>query len=293
MVRSKLIFSLLVITAFCAVAVPSFAKPAPNQIRGAYGFGGMGVEGWIGTDAAAPAFTGVLFVSGGWGGTGFGELICNDGDGDETISDVLATYFINPINHQGNFWFISGGDAFCDDDWFLTLDAQVTKGGSLIKFNFAGDANIGDDVVGAGNMERLAMVTPSGIYGLLLRGQDDNDHGIAGTGYLTLQTDVNGNVMIQNGEIDCNHDGSSYVSSGFHCSDCVTLNLDGTGMMFLTSSGGDDICGSGDKGLVLDFVIVNKGARLLANANAMWFLPNTNRENAGSDRPLYFELDLQ
>lgn len=295
MVRSKLIFSLLVITAFCAVSVSGFAKSLPPQVRGTYGLHGWLAEGTE-ADTTASVFTGTMSVTGGWAGNAFGDINCNDGDGDQGLTDYLATYFISPGTHQGNIWLVgTGADPFCDDDYFLTLDVQVTNGGGLIKFNFAGNdtAQTGYDQQGVGKMQRIFVGTPSGAYGLRLYGiESDNDTGVVGTGWLTLATDSSGNVMLQNGEIDCNNDGTETASQMFHCSDCVTLNGDGTGMMFLTTSGGDDICNF-SKSLVLDFVMVTKGTQILFSTNAMFFVPSTTRTNSGNDMNVTGEMDLQ
>lgn len=295
MVRSKLIFSVLVITAFCAVAVPGFAKPA-KQLRNGYGLGGTTAEGWIANTDDSATFTGALYVTGSnfpGGGNAFGNIECNDGGGDETNSDVLATYFFDGF-HQGNFGLIStNGDAICDDLFYLNLDAQVTTGGALIKFNFQGGGDqVGSDIVGYGVMNRLAPVTPSGTYGFQFWGTDDDDEGVAATGYVRLATDTNGNVMIQSGEIDCNYDGSDYTSNLLLCVNCVTLNGDGTGTMFFTTTGGDDICDF-SKSLVVDFVLVNGGARFMFNSNAMYEVPSTNRTNSGEEMNVFGIADVQ
>ncbi len=293
MVRIKLIFSLLVITAFCAVAVPSFAKAAPAQVRGTYGFSAWTPEGYE-TDEYTQNMTGTMTVTGGWAGSAFGTISCNDGDFGEELTDYVATYFINPGNHQGAI-FMAGltfADEFCGEDYYLDLDAQVTQGGALIKFNFMADGYTGEYVNATGEMKKIFVGTPSGAYGLRLWGQNGDDESVVGTGWITLATDSSGNVELLNGEVQCNVDGDEYTSNLLLCTSCVTLNGDGTGVLFTTSVGGDDICGF-SKSLGIDFVMLTKGSEIDFNADAIYFIPDTTRTNSGTDMLVTGDLNLQ
>ena len=288
MTRSRLIVSLFVVAAFCAMAGTSFAKPkAKCNFSGNYAFffwePGENISGvgYVSVSCAGAVLPG-------------GIINCYSGGGLESESFIESGGVFLESDGEGTMLIETEGSeppGICGTDTnAIELDISVVNGGKTVLFNSDGETYADSGLVPqagyfgqiTGRADKCFSGQITGCYDVRFWTPDDDV-----VGDCTIC--VNGAGGVTGGLCACNSDDVEYISQvetgGYTLGeDCQSS----TGYLWFTTSS-DLICGA-ESSVAVDFAVANGGSELIGACDtAEYILDNTSLLNAGYDDACAFE----
>ena len=285
MARSRLLWSLIVVVAFCAMAGTSFAKAKDCAFNGNYSF-----FFW----EPAEFLAGVGYVSVNCAGAVLpgGIINCNSEFGDESESFIEGGSVFLEKDGEGTMLVeTEGSEGICDTGTnALELDISVVKGGKTVLFNSDGEQYAGSGLIPqagyyytlTGRADKCYAGQISGCYDA--RFWAPNDDVVA-----DCTICVNGAGGVTSGSCSCNTDGAEYLSEietgGYTLGENCQSS---TGYLWFTTSS-DPICGDVSSAAI-DFAVAQGGNEIIGACDpGEYILNNESLLNAGYDDACAFE----
>ena len=286
MARSKLLWSLIVVVAFCAIAGTSFATSKPKcAFTGAYSFffwdpdEDLSGVGYFSVNCAGAVLPG-------------GIINCNNDDAEYENFIEGGGVFLEKDGEGTMLIETEGSDGICGYYNALELDISVVLGGKRVLFNSDGEEyadsglvpQTGYKVPFTGRADKCFGGQITGCYDIRFW---EPDFVLGEIGDCTIC--VNGAGGVTGGTCRCNYTVSpgnaetlSEIETGGYTlgEDCESS----TGYLWFTTSS-DLICGA-ESSLALDFAVADGGNEIIGTCDpSEYILDNTSLYNAGYDIP--------